>query len=1091
MRRASPDAGVFFAQDSRENVTFEATNLAGQRASCTVEVTTFTPSKNWKPSDMAIRGEDQEDVGGSSPGTDPTAVTYYVGATYAVDGPITIASQAGFNPADLFVGFAGDAARISFKIDVFPASRRLVFVDPETGDLIVTPNANHTGQKFTATLRGIDIEGAEAVVKKWAFDVVQKPEFRIINYTRSRQRSDTAFVNVIDRAKEPFACKIPFGFAPINLTATAGQKGTATFTVGGVAPEGLFLNPQTGEVQGFIDSEADYNITLEAIDESGTRALIEELTLRFQNRDTDVERYGPKGKPCANGVQVDTVPFDRAYTCECDAAEFTGENCEVGVIDAARSSADGGQAAWIVVACIFGLTLLGCGLWQALAKFLKYRESMKACDFAALAAELARRDGGTANGDSVYATPVFNNRVPREYRRQQVRLAEVLGSGEFGQVWKCVLNRGSDGGEILAAAKVATASDGSNDDACANQGLLDEALLMCQVTEHPNVVGLVGVVTVGFPKIIMLNFCEWGALLGLLRQAEAHEGPLCTGARGPATKTNADIGLDVARGMHHLEQAHIVHRDLAARNVLVDTVFQCKVADFGLSRIVEDTMRLYYRSQGGMVPIRWTAPEALESQRYSTASDVWSFGIVMCEVYTGGDMPYPDLRNDMLPEFLESGKRHTYPERMPQQMRGLLAQCWEQDPSNRCDFANIVDVLTHLAATDVGRTSTWAGAGACLQAAATNGPDPHTYDASSLTSTIALQPPRGDGLNNTNYDEPNHMGTRQVGLGHADVAEHGGAVRQLRGPPAPQDRLSTATDISEAEYSEVSCTSPIRSGPLDGLDVALARHMSVEHTTNDLAGPRVCSKIYTIDEAEGPGPVQHQYVQQNAEEPAYVVQTAQSQRQSASALYVQQPSPKPHYHSGPRAVAEHDDGTPARVSVESDDVAFPVSAVCQHIELAQVSDVVGVRSSPGIQQARPSRTTSQRKSKQAGRSSTLTLIRNMPFLRSPAPPPPPPAADGGAEMALSSTHSEGPFPPPAVHSQPPDGQHESQSPHPPAHAQRPTSGWDAHERAGSAETSFGRTNTVWDRTPSGESRAGSGGQGNAHKAEPGGRGSDC
>ena len=161
---------------------------------------------------------------------------------------------------------------------------------------------------------------------------------------------------------------------------------------------------------------------------------------------------------------------------------------------------------------------------------------------------------------------------------------------------------------------------------------------MAQMDPHPNIVSLVGVVTRGTPKMLLVSLAQHGSLLDYLRGA-AGKGELNPSRRPVA-------GLHVARGMAHIVAARLVHRDLAARNVLVGSGWVFKVADFGLSRAATSggegnaDAEEYYRSRNGVFPVRWTAPEAMKDSKYTQASDVWSFGITLVEVYTDGCLLY-------------------------------------------------------------------------------------------------------------------------------------------------------------------------------------------------------------------------------------------------------------------------------------------------------------------------------------------------------------------------------------------------------------------------------------------------------------------
>uniref|UniRef100_A0A452S316 Tyrosine-protein kinase Fes/Fps n=1 Tax=Ursus americanus TaxID=9643 RepID=A0A452S316_URSAM len=160
-------------------------------------------------------------------------------------------------------------------------------------------------------------------------------------------------------------------------------------------------------------------------------------------------------------------------------------------------------------------------------------------------------------------------------------------------------------------------------------------------------------------------------------------------------KTLLQMVGDAAAGMEYLESKCCIHRDLAARNCLVTEKNVLKISDFGMSREEADGI---YAASGGLrqVPVKWTAPEALNYGRYSSESDVWSFGILLWETFSLGASPYPNLSNQQTREFVEKGGRLPCPELCPDAVFRLMEQCWAYEPGQRPSFSAIYQELQSI-----------------------------------------------------------------------------------------------------------------------------------------------------------------------------------------------------------------------------------------------------------------------------------------------------------------------------------------------------------------------------------------------------------
>uniref|UniRef100_A0A3B3RF74 receptor protein-tyrosine kinase n=1 Tax=Paramormyrops kingsleyae TaxID=1676925 RepID=A0A3B3RF74_9TELE len=267
-----------------------------------------------------------------------------------------------------------------------------------------------------------------------------------------------------------------------------------------------------------------------------------------------------------------------------------------------------------------------------------------------------------------------------EIQASHISKQKVIGAGEFGEVYRGVLKVP---GRKETAVAIKTLKPGYTEKQ--RQEFLSEASIMGQFS-HQNIIRLEGVVTKFKHAMIVTEYMENGALDSYLRD---HDGEMTSYQL---------VGMlrGIAAGMKYLAEMSYVHRDLAARNILVNSSQECKVSDFGLSRVLEDDAEGTYTTSGGKIPIRWTAPEAIAYRKFTSASDVWSFGIVMWEVMAFGERPYWDMSNQEVMKAINEGFRLPAPMDCPSAVYQLMLQCWLQDRSKRPRFADIVSLLDKL-----------------------------------------------------------------------------------------------------------------------------------------------------------------------------------------------------------------------------------------------------------------------------------------------------------------------------------------------------------------------------------------------------------
>ncbi|XP_029920801.1 tyrosine-protein kinase Fer isoform X2 [Myripristis murdjan] len=251
---------------------------------------------------------------------------------------------------------------------------------------------------------------------------------------------------------------------------------------------------------------------------------------------------------------------------------------------------------------------------------------------------------------------------------EDVLLGDLLGKGNFGEVFKGTLQRD----------KTPVAVKTCKEDLPPELKIrfLSEARILKQY-DHPNIVKLIGVCTQRQPIYIVMELVPGGDFLSFLRKKKDEL----------KTKQLIRFAADAAAGMTYLESKNCIHRDLAARNCLVGDGSVLKISDFGMSRQEDDGV---YSSSGlKQIPIKWTAPEALNYGRYSSESDVWSYGILLWETFSLGVCPYPGMTNQQAREQVEKGYRMSCPQRCPDDVYKVMQRCWQYNPEERPKFSEL------------------------------------------------------------------------------------------------------------------------------------------------------------------------------------------------------------------------------------------------------------------------------------------------------------------------------------------------------------------------------------------------------------------
>lgn len=275
----------------------------------------------------------------------------------------------------------------------------------------------------------------------------------------------------------------------------------------------------------------------------------------------------------------------------------------------------------------------------------------------------------------VSSTPVLRLHEHQEHiPAEQLAFGDILGEGEFGSVYKGMyIDAG--GKEIPVAIKTLRQEHANRN----RDEFVREARVMMGL-RHPCVVKLIGI-SYGPPLSMVQELVPLGSMLQYLLDHSDRINPQYE-LRVWASQ--------IASGMKYLEEKRFVHRDLAARNILLATRHQAKISDFGLSRSFLE--KDYYKaSQGGRWPIKWYAPESFNFGNFSNASDVWSFGVTLWEMFSFGQQPYGDMKGIEVTELVMRGERLQQPERCPDDVYRIMEQCWAFHARDRPSFAQLAE----------------------------------------------------------------------------------------------------------------------------------------------------------------------------------------------------------------------------------------------------------------------------------------------------------------------------------------------------------------------------------------------------------------
>ncbi|XP_072251920.1 macrophage colony-stimulating factor 1 receptor 1-like isoform X2 [Leuresthes tenuis] len=338
-----------------------------------------------------------------------------------------------------------------------------------------------------------------------------------------------------------------------------------------------------------------------------------------------------------------------------------------------------------------------------------------------------------------------------EFPRDKLKLGKILGAGAFGKVVEATAyGMGKDDNKLRVAVKMLKASAHSDE----REALMSELKILSHLGHHKNIVNLLGACTYGGPVLVITEYCSLGDLLNFLRQkAETFVNfvmnmpdvgensndyknigiqkqfirsdsgissaasssylemrpsqlPNTESSQDPGCEETGDWPLDiddllrfsfqVAQGLDFLAAKNCIHRDVAARNVLLTNHREAKICDFGLARDIMNDSN-YVVKGNARLPVKWMAPESIFDCVYTVQSDVWSYGILLWEIFSLGKSPYPSMAVDSrFYKMVKRGYQMTHPDFAPPEMYTIMKMCWNLEPTERPTFSKISQMIERL-----------------------------------------------------------------------------------------------------------------------------------------------------------------------------------------------------------------------------------------------------------------------------------------------------------------------------------------------------------------------------------------------------------